>query len=152
MTEKLIYHFINDDDFLHISNKIKEFEKLTAGEISVSIKEKRKFSQRNKSIKEIAEEEFFRLGIDKTRDKTGILIFLMLTDRQFQIMADKGIHEKVAESTWDEIKNEIQNYFQEGKFAEGLIWGVEEVGKILAAHFPIKPDDTNEISNRVVLS
>ena len=136
MTEKLIYHFINDDDFLHISNKIKEFEKLTAGEISVSIKEKRKFSQRNKSIKEIAEEEFFRLGIDKTRDKTGILIFLMLTDRQFHIMADKGIHEKVSDSTWDEIKNQIQNYFQEGKFAEGLIWGVEEVGKILATSFP----------------
>ena len=71
MAERLIYHFINDDDFLHISNKIKEFELQTAGEISVSIKEKRKFSQRNKSIKEIAEEEFFRLGIDKTRDKTG---------------------------------------------------------------------------------
>ena len=152
MAEKLIYHFINDDDFLHISNKIKEFEKLTAGEISVSIKEKRKFSQKNKSIKEIAEEEFFRLGIDKTRDKTGILIFLMLTDRQFHIMADKGIHEKVSDTTWDEIKNQIQNYFQEGKFAEGLIWGVEEVGKILATYFPIKPDDTNEISNRVVLS
>ena len=152
MAEKLIYHFINDDDFLHISNKIKEFELLTAGEISVSIKEKRKFSQRNKSIKEIAEEEFFRLGIDKTRDKTGILIFLMLTDRQFHIVADKGIHEKVADSTWDELKNQIQKFFVEGKFAEGLIWGVEEVGKILAKHFPIKPDDTNEISNRVVLS
>ncbi len=152
MTEKLIYHFINDDDFLHISNKIKEFEELTAGEISVSIKEKRKFSQRNKSIKEIAEEEFFRLGIDKTRDKTGILIFLMLTDRQFHIVADKGIHEKVSDSTWDEIKNKIQDFFIKGKFADGLIWGVEEVGKILAKHFPIKPDHTNEISNRVVLS
>ena len=152
MAEKLIYHFINDDDFLHISNKIKEFELLTAGEISVSIKEKRKFSQRNKSIKEIAEEEFFRLGIDKTRDKTGILIFLMLTDRQFHIVADKGIHEKVADSTWDDLKNQIQKFFVEGKFAEGLIWGVEEVGKNLTKHFPIKPDDTNEISNRVVLS
>ncbi len=152
MAERLIYHFINDDDFLHISNKIKEFESLTAGEISVSIKEKRKFSQRNKSIKEIAEEEFFRLGIDKTRDKTGILIFLMLTDRQFHIVADKGIHEKVSDSTWDEIKNQIQKLFVDGKFAEGLIWGVEEVGKILAKHFPIKPDDTNEISNRVMLS
>ena len=50
------------------------------------------------------------------------------------------------------IKNQIQDFFVKGKFAEGLIWGVEEVGKILAKHFPIKPDDTNEISNRVVLS
>ena len=152
MAERLIYHFINDDDFLHISNKIKEFELKTAGEISVSIKEKRKFSQRNKSIKEIAEEEFFRLGINKTRDNTGILIFLILTDRQFHIMADKGIHEKVTDTTWEDIKNQIQNFFVKGKFAEGLSWGVEEVGKILAKHFPIKPDDTNEISNRVVLS
>ncbi len=152
MTEKLIYHFINDDDFLHISNKIKEFETLTAGEICVSIKEKRKYSQLKKSIKEIAEEEFFRLGINNTRDKTGILIFLMLTDRQFHILADKGINEKVSDSTWDELKNQIQKFFLAGKFANGLIWGVEEVGKILALHFPIKPDDTNEISNRVMLS
>ena len=50
MKEQLIYHFFDDDEFLRISNKIKETEKKTAGEICVSIKEKRSFSQKKKLV------------------------------------------------------------------------------------------------------
>ncbi len=45
----------------------------------------------------------------------------------------------------------MQEYFIEGRFSMGIIHGVDRVGKILSEHFPIKPDDTNEISNRVIL-
>ena len=151
MKTPLIYKFLNDDELLRISNKIKEEEKKTAGEICVSIKEKRKFGQKNKSVRQLAEEEFFKLGIDKTRDKTGIIIFFLLEAREFYILADEGINKKVPEKTWDKIKDEMQSHFLDGKFSQGIIHGVERVGKILSEHFPIKPDDTNEISNRVVL-
>ncbi len=149
--QPLIYNFIDDDELLRISNKIKEMEKKTAGEICVSIKEKNDYSNRNKTIRELAEEEFFRLGIDKTRDMTGILLFILLKGRQFYILADKGINEKVPENTWDSIKDSMQEMFRQGKFSEGILYGVEEVGNILSEHFPIKPDDTNEISNRVII-
>ncbi len=151
MKTPLIYKFLNDDELLRISNKIKSEEKKTAGEICVSIKESRSFPQRNKSVRKLAEEEFFKLGIDKTRDKTGIIIFFLLEAREFYILADEGINKKVPENTWDRIKDGMQEHFIEGRFAEGIIHGVEGVGKILNEHFPIKPDDTNEISNRVVL-
>lgn len=151
MKTPLIYKFLDDDELLRISKKIKSEERHTAGEICVSIKETRSFQQRNKSVRKLAEEEFFKLGIDKTRDKTGIIIFFLLEAREFYILADEGINKKVPENTWDKIKDEMQEHFTEGKFSEGIIHGVERVGKILSEHFPIKPDDTNEISNRVIL-
>ncbi len=151
MENRLIYHFVNDDELLRISNKIKEMEKTTAGEICVSIKEKKHFLEKRKSLRELAEKEFFKLGVANTRDKTGILIFLLLEDRKFYILADSGINAKVPQETWDKIKNEIQQKFSTGEFCKGLIFGVEEVGKILSTHFPIKADDTNELSNRITV-
>ena len=148
---ELIYHFFTDDDFLRISNKIKEAEKSTSGEIRVSIKEEIPFLKKNKTIKELAEEEFFKLDMDKTRDKTGILLFIVLGERKFYILADKGINEKVAPDTWGRIKSLMEDEFRNGRFTQGIIKGVEEIGKVLSQHFPIKPDDTNELSNKVVI-
>jgi len=63
----LIYHLVNDDELLRITNKIREYEKLTAGEICVSIREKKHFMQRRRTVDEMAKHEFMRLGIAKTR-------------------------------------------------------------------------------------
>ncbi|MHB8337588.1 MAG: TPM domain-containing protein [Ignavibacteriaceae bacterium] len=147
----LIYHFISDDEMLRISNRIKEVEKTTAGEICVAVKEHLHFLQRNKPIHALAEKEFVRLGVDKTRDKTGILIFVLLPKRQFYIMADQGINEKVPENTWDSIKDEMQKMFLTGEFSKGIIHGVQKVGNILSEHFPVKPDDMDEISNEIII-
>ncbi len=151
MSEKLLYHFFTDDDFLRISNKIKEMEKITAGEIRVAIKEEKPFLKKKKNITELAEEEFYKLNIHETRDKTGILLYLLLKERQFHILADSGINEKVTQETWDKVRDEMQSEFRHGHFSEGMILGVERVGHILSQHFPIKADDTNELSNKVVL-
>lgn len=148
---KLTYQYFSDDELLRISKKVNEYEKLTAGEIVVSIKEYRGFFQKKKTLKDLAEEDFGKLGIAKTRDKTGILIYILLEARQFYILADSAINSKVPGNTWEIIKNEMQDYFRNGNFAKGLIHGVEGVGKILALHFPVKPDDTNEISDRVII-
>jgi uncharacterized membrane protein len=150
--KQIIYHFVNDDELLRITNKIREYEKLTAGEICVSIKEKKNFLQKRKTVGQLAKHEFARLGIGKTRDETGILIYVILEERQFYILADSAINNKVTENIWHKIKDEMQEYFIKGKFAKGILYGVEETGKVLAEHFPVKPDDKNEISDRVILS
>ncbi|MFA3784078.1 TPM domain-containing protein [Melioribacteraceae bacterium 4301-Me] len=151
MHSDLIYHFFSDDDFLRISNKIKEMEKLSSGEIKVSIKEKKPLLHKRKSIKELAEKEFVHLNMHATRDKTGILLYLLLSERQFYILADEGINAKVPNNTWEEIRDDIQHKFRNGDFTKGLLSGIERVGKILSEHFPLKPDDTNELSNKVEL-
>jgi uncharacterized membrane protein len=149
--ERLIYQFFSDDDFLRISSQIKKAEKTTSGEIRISIKEKRQFADRSKSIRQLAEKEFYKLNMHATRDKTGILLYLLLHERQFYILADQGINEKVTQETWDSVRNEIQAKFHEGNFCGGMIAGIERVGKILTEHFPVKADDTNELSNKIVM-
>ena len=149
--KQLIYHFVNDDELLRITNKIREYEKLTAGEICVSIKEHKTFFQRRKPVTKLAESEFARLGIGKTRDKTGVLIYILLEERQFYILADSAINNKVNENTWHKIKDGMQEFFIKGMFAKGILHGVEETGKVLAEHFPVKPDDKNEIPDKVII-
>ena len=149
--ERLIYQFFSDDDFLRISNQIKKAEKTTSGEIRISMKEKRQFADRSKTIRQLAEKEFYKLNMHATRDKTGILLYLLLHERQFYILADQGINEKVTQETWDSVRDEIQTKFHEGNFCDGMIAGIEKVGKILSEHFPVKADDTNELSNKIVM-
>ncbi|CUT02614.1 TLP18.3, Psb32 and MOLO-1 founding protein of phosphatase [Candidatus Kryptonium thompsonii] len=93
--------------------------------------------------------EFYRLGMDKTRDQTGVLVYILLSERKLQIVADKGINEKVENETWQKIADKIAEQFKQGKYLEGIMEGLDEIGGILLQHFPIKPDDRNELSNEV---
>ncbi|NWF50160.1 MAG: TPM domain-containing protein [Ignavibacteriaceae bacterium] len=151
MKKRLIYKYFDDDDFLRISRKISSTEKLTSGEICVSIKEYPGLLGKKKSVRQLAEEEFYRVGINKTRDKTGVLIFLLLSEKKFYILADRGINEKVKEDTWEKVKDNMLSFFSRGLFCKGIISGIDEVGSILSKHFPIKPGDTNELSNRIII-
>jgi uncharacterized membrane protein len=148
---ELVYHFFDDDDFLRISNKISEAELITSGEIRVSIRENKTFAERNSDLRSLAEKEFYRLNMHQTRDKTGILLFFLLGEREFYILADEGINEKVSGDVWANISKEIQDNFKNGYFSMGIIKGIESVSKLLSEYFPIKPDDKNELTNRVVL-
>jgi len=126
-------------------------EKITSGEIRVSFKETKPVLKKRKSIRSLVEEEFAKLGMNATRDKTGILIFILLKERQFYVLADSGINEKVEQTVWDSVRNNMQNEFKNGSYLSGILSAIEQVGKILSEHFPIKSDDTNELSNKVVI-
>ncbi len=151
MDNELLYHFFSDDDFLDISNKIKQMEKITAGEIRVAIKDKTPLLKAKSSIKDLATAEFYKLGMADTRDKTGILIYVLLSKREFYILADSGINEKVKQLTWDNIRNEMQTDFKDGHYLDGILTTINKVGNILSKYFHIKEDDTNELSNKVVV-
>ncbi|MEW6651873.1 MAG: TPM domain-containing protein [Bacteroidota bacterium] len=149
--ERLIYQFFSDDDFLRISTQIKKAEKTTSGEIRISIKEDRPFVDKGKTIRQLAEKEFYKLNMHKTRDKTGILLFLLLYERQFYILADQSINDKVTKATWYSVRDEVQEKFHDGNFCDGMLAGVVRIGEILSEHFPAKADDTNELSNKIVM-
>lgn len=146
---EILYNYFSDDDFLRISNKIKEMEKITRGEIRVAIKPVKPSGGKSKSPEELAHDEFTKLGMTETVNKTGILIYIILAERQFYIMADSGINEKVEQSTWDEVRDEMQSKFRVGHFDEGITHGVERVGNILSKHFPTDDANFNELSNKV---
>jgi uncharacterized membrane protein len=97
----------------------------------------------------MARQEFHVLGMTKTKDRTGILIFLLLEDKKFFVLADDGIHTKVEDGTWDKIANEMSNHFFQKNFRIGIVHGVHSVGVELSKFFPRKSDDTNELPNDV---
>jgi uncharacterized membrane protein len=137
------------DDLRKISEKIQEIEKRTSGEIRVSIREKRSLLERKLTLFDMAIKEFYRLGMDKTRDGTGVLVYILLSERKIQIIADKGINDKVENATWQKIAESVAEHFKMGKYLDGIIKGLEQIGEVLAQHFPIKPDDINEFPNDV---
>jgi uncharacterized membrane protein len=151
MSKKFIHKYLSHDELKTISEKISEIEKTTSGELVITIKENRRLLEKNKSVRLLAEKEFVKAKIAKTKDATGILFFLLFNAKEFCILADKKINEKVEQSVWDEIAKSMSLHFKEGKFCKGILNGLEQAGKILTTHFPILPGDVNELSNEVRL-
>jgi uncharacterized membrane protein len=149
MSKKFIYKYLSEEDLKSISAKIGEIEKITSGELIITLKEKRNLLEKHKSVHKLAEKEFVSAKIGKTKGSTGILFFIIFNVKGFSILADKGINEKVDQSVWDEIAKSISDNFKQQKYFNGLINGIEQAGKILATHFPIQPNDTNELPNEV---
>jgi putative membrane protein len=99
------------------------------------------------AVERAALNAFSSLGIDKTRDATGILIYASLFEHVVVVLGDKAIDSKLPKGTWDEVKDLVLKGFREGKPVDGYTAAIEKCGKLLAPHFPIKPDDTNELPN-----
>jgi len=73
--------------------------------------------------------------------------FSMFSDEEFGNPGE--LYQDRINQSMDKIKNEMQEKFLKGEFCKGILFGIEEAGKILSTYFPIKPDDINELSNRV---
>lgn len=146
-----INEILSNVELEKISEEIKKQELKTSGELRVAIKEKRGFFDRKKSIRELAIKEFYRLGMDRTRERSGILFFILLKEKQFYILPDEGITKKLTQDFWDGLALEVQKFFKEKNFYEGIIFILRECGKVLEKHFPRKPDDINELSDSVAI-
>ncbi|MGB9664515.1 MAG: TPM domain-containing protein [Ignavibacteria bacterium] len=152
INKHFIHKILSEVELEKISEEIKRQEQKTSGELKVSIKKGRGFFEKKKSVRELAIREFQRLGMINTRDRSGILFFLLLKDREFYILPDIGISEKIQQSYWDEIAKEAENSFREKNFFEGIIKVLRKCGDALAKHYPRKPDDIDEISNKVEIN
>jgi putative membrane protein len=95
--------------------------------------------------------EFYGSGFQRTQNHTGVLIFLSLMERKCVVLADEGIAAKLPPETWSTIVDKIIAGIREGKTSEGLIAGIQECGRILTEHFPIKGPHQNEISNQLII-
>jgi len=90
--------------------------------------------------------------IFNTRDRTGILIFVSMTEHKVLVMGDSGINARVGENAWEEVAQTIVRGIRGGKAAEGLIEAVEQCGHLLEHRgVAIRPDDRNELSDHVRL-
>ncbi len=86
--------------------------------------------------RERALEVFGLLRIWDTEENCGVLVYLLLADRDVEIVADRGIHGKVGAAAWEAVCRRMEAAFREGRFADGAEAGIAEINALLAQHFP----------------
>ncbi|MEJ5212150.1 MAG: TPM domain-containing protein [Burkholderiales bacterium] len=96
-------------------------------------------------------EVFAQLGVWDTEENNGVLIYVLLADRDVEIVADRGIARRVPAQEWETICRRMEAAFRQGRFAEGALTGIEAVGALLARHFPPQGAAANELPDRPVL-
>lgn len=88
------------------------------------------------SARERALEVFSRLRVWDTEHNTGVLIYLLLGDRDVEIVADRGIHARVGTDGWEVICRRMEDAFRRGEFENGVLHGIRAVGQHLESSFP----------------
>ena len=78
---------------------------------------------------------FSQLRVWDTEHNNGVLIYLLLADRDVEIVADRGIHAKLGTEVWEAICREMEAAFGDGKFEAGVLAGIHAVGLIWRAIF-----------------
>ena len=94
---------------------------------------------------------FGHLGVWDTAGSNGVLIYVLMADRDVEIVADRAIAERVPQADWDAVCREMEGHFRAGRFAEGAEAGIAGVGALLARNFPGLGGDRNEQSDAPVL-
>lgn len=130
-------------DAQKVRQAIEAAERQTSGEIRVSVAP---FFWG--SVRRAAERAFVRLGMTATRDRNGVLFFVVPGRRAFVVLGDEGIHAKVGPEFWEKVVAAVSERFRERDFTGGLVHGIETVGRELATHFPFEgAKDVDELPN-----
>lgn len=137
-------NFFTNQQQENIQQAIMDAELDTSGEIRVHIE-----NTCNEDVMDHALKIFYKLEMEKTENRNGVLFYLAVKNRKFAIIGDKGIHEAVPENFWDNVRNNMLSHFRENRFTEGLIEAIAEAGSKLKKYFPYQSSDKNELSNDI---
>jgi uncharacterized membrane protein len=138
--------FLSRLDHERIVGAIKEAETKSSGEIRV-------FIQRGELEGDpvvAAQKQFHQLGMDATRQRNGILIFVLPRAQKFAVIGDEGVHQKCGPDFWQRLVENMREHFKREEFTDALVEAIETAGRLLAEHFPRQGGDRNELSDQVV--
>ena len=94
---------------------------------------------------------YFKVGAERrTVGRTGILLYLSTDEHLAEIVADEAIHKLVPQERWGEAMAKLVSAAKDGRLADGMVAAIEDVGAILAEHFPRAADDVNELPDRLI--
>lgn len=128
-----------------IAHAIANAEKATSGEIRIAIDK-----HCHGSAFEKAARYFTELGMDKTAQHNGVLIYMAHEDHKFAIIGDSGINRVVPDDFWETTQVAMKAHFQSGNLADGIIAGVSLAGEKLAMFFPYQSGDVNELPDDII--
>ena len=109
---------------------IRDAEHNTSGQIRVSISPKHVDDP-----VAAAQAEFMRLGMNKSPERNGVLIFVAPRAHKFAVIGDEAVHAKCGGEFWRKLADAMTGYFRKSEFTPGIIHGVQKAGELLAEHF-----------------
>jgi len=128
-----------------IREAIAEAEKITSGEVRVFVDKRCKGSELDH-----AATVFEKLKMHETKERNGILFYVSVSDRKFAVIGDAGIHARVQDAFWNDVRDAVLGEFKKGDLVGGLVMGVKRAGEALRTHFPRQTDDRNELPDDIV--
>ena len=137
-----------------IVDAVRDAERRTAAEIRVHIERRVAHGLRDRPHDDAlarAREVFVALRMHETALRAGVLIYLAVEDHKLAIVGDDGIHARVGESYWQQIRDRMVEQLRAGAARAAVVQAVAEVGAVLAREFPRRPDDVDELPNEVSL-
>lgn len=142
----------SDADLAAIADAVGRAEASTSAELRVHLERRvhRWPGQRADALRR-ARQVFAHLGMHLTAERHGVLIYLALEDRKLAVVGDEGIHGRVGDTYWEAVRDLMIARLRDGRALDAVLAGVAEVGRVLAEHFPRRPDDRNELSDEVSL-
>lgn len=138
--------FLSKLEHDQIVQAIRAAESKTSGEIRV-------FIQRGKLKSDpliMALRKFHQLGMHKAREHNAVLIFVAPRAHKFAVVGDEAIHQKCGDEFWQRTVEKMRTHFQNDKFSAAMIEAIEEIGSVLARHFPKTLTDANELPDDVI--
>jgi uncharacterized membrane protein len=140
-----------EGDLEAIAAAVARAERETSGEIRVHLDRRLPRGPRRapRDALERAWEVFGHLGMHRTAERSGVLIYLAVEDRRLAIAGDAGVHARVGDGYWQRVRDGLVEKLRAGAPREALLTAVGEVASVLSVHFPRRPDDRNELSDQV---
>ena len=141
------------DTLVAIDRAIKASENAHIGEIRFAVEGALDGAAllKGQSGKDRALDVFSQLRVWDTRHNNGLLIYLLLADRHVEIVADRGIHEKVGAPQWENICREMETAFKQANYEGGVVIGIQAVTLHLKKHFPASGAGRNELPDKPVV-
>lgn len=93
---------------------------------------------------------FYEKGLYRTRNETGVLIFMSLLERKVWILGDRGINERIDQSSWKTMAADLAGGIADGRGCDALCSAIAGCGDELSRHFPRRRDDVNELDDRLI--
>lgn len=141
---------LTKEELNQLSRQIAGIEEKTTAELRVVVRHRRHWTERKLTPRQIAEREFRALGMAKTKEGTGILVFILVGERLFELLADHGIIKVLPEDFWENLAGKLSEHFSRKNFFHGLTTSLTEIGEVLETRLPATGPNTDEFPNDVI--
>jgi uncharacterized membrane protein len=139
-----IEDWMTPEELLRVRGAVRDAEQRTSGEIRVHLD-----VAIMDDVLDHAAWVFNQLGMDHTKERNGVLLYVSVPGHQVAVIGDQAIHAKLGEGYWQGVLDTVLEHFRQDRFCEGLCEGVHLLGEKLREHFPFDRGDRNELHDEV---